>query len=101
MLIGVSEELFWTLNPRKLAPYTMAHEKRQFEIDRLFHLMGAYVYDATCAAVSGFGKRAHKYRSKPFLKEEEERLKIERMNKKEKLEKVEEIFDMLDKSVVR
>lgn len=97
--MGVSEDIFWRSNPRTLKPYTKAYEKRLFEIDRLSHVMGAYVYDAVGSALSGFGKKTRKYREKPFSADTEERLKIERMTKEEQLEKVEEIFDMLNKNL--
>lgn len=98
-MMGMSEDVFWRSTPRTLKPHIMAYEKRLFEIDRLSHTMGAYVYDAVGSALSGFGKKAKKYREKPFSSDAEEQLKIERMTKEEQLEKVEEIFDMLNKNV--
>ena len=59
------------------------------------HVMGAYVYEAVGSALSALGKRPHAYRSKSFLAEEEERLKVERMTEEERMEKVEELFNML------
>ena len=99
LLMGMPEDVFWRSTPRMLVPYSKAYEKKLFEIDRLSHTMGAYVYDAVGSALSGFGKKTKKYRDKPFSEDIEEQLKIERMTKEEKLEKVEEIFDMLNKNV--
>ena len=91
--------MFWRSTPRMLTPYGKAYEKKLFEIDRISHVMGAYVYDAVGSALSGFGKKARKYRDQPFSADAEEQLKIERMTKEERMEKVEEIFDMLNKNV--
>lgn len=98
-MMGMTEEIFWKSTPKSLIPYSRAYEKRLFEIDRLSHTMGAYVYDAVGSALSGLGKKARKYRDKPFSADAEEQLRVERMSEDEKLEKVEEIFDMLNKNV--
>jgi hypothetical protein len=98
-MAGMSEERFWRSNPRTIEPYFIAREKRIFEIDRLSHVMGAYVYNAVSAAMTGLGKHPKPYRDKPFLAEEEERLRIERMSEEEKLREVEKIFEQLDRNV--
>lgn len=60
------------------------------------HRMGAYVYEAVSTALSNaFSKKSIKYRDKPYLAEEQERISIEHMNEEERLEKVEQIFEML------
>lgn len=78
-----------------LEPYFEVYQRRQFEIDSIAHRMGAYVYEAVGSALSGFGKRPVKYRDKPFLAEEQERIRIENMTEEERLAKVEDIFKML------
>lgn len=96
MLIGVSEERFWSSNPRKLNPYTELYFKKQVEIDRIAHRMGAYIYEAFSIVMNNaFSKKTLSYPKNPYMAEEEERRKMERMTKEEKLKKVEEIFEML------
>lgn len=97
MMMGMTEEQFWHSNPRKLIPYSIVYERRQFQIDRWMHAMGAYVYEAVGTVMANaFSKHSNKsYRDKPHMAEEEERLRNERMTEEEKIEKVEEIFAML------
>ena len=101
LMIGVSEEYFWKSNPRKLAPYGEAYQKKMFEIDRISHRMGAYVYEGIAIALSNaFSKNSNRsYREKPYLYEEEERRKNERLTEEERIEKVEEIFEMLSNPI--
>ena len=96
LMMGLTEEQFWKSNPRTLAPYAVVYERRQFEIDRICHRMGAYVYEAVGSALSSMGKKSHPYRDKPYMAEAEEERRIERMTKEEQLERVEQIFKMLD-----
>lgn len=94
--MGISEEYFWSSNPRKLKPYGDYYFKKQLELDRISHRMGAYVYEAISVAVSNaFSKKKISYRDKPYMAEEEERRSIEKMTKEERLAKVEQIFEML------
>ncbi len=95
-MMGLSEDQFWASNPRKLKPYGEYYTKRQIELDRLSHRMGAYVYEAVAVAMSNaFSKKKVSYRDKPYMAEEEERRRIERMTKEERLARVEQIFEML------
>lgn len=94
--MGVSAEIFWRSNPRTINPYLIAWEKQQFEEDRLLHRMGSYVYEAFGTALaSAFSKSGVGYRDKPYLAEQEERFKIERMSEEERMERVNQIFAML------
>lgn len=94
--MGLSEEQFWLSNPRKLKPYGEYYVKKQIELDRLSHRMGAYVYEAISVAMNNaFSKKKVSYRDKPYMAEEEERRNIEKMTKEERLARVEQIFEML------
>lgn len=94
--MGVSAEIFWRSNPRTINPYLIAYEKQKFDEDRMCHRMGSYVYEAFATALSNaFSKNGVKYRDKPYLAEQEERLKIERMSEEERMERVDQIFAML------
>lgn len=94
-MMGVSEERFWRSSPGDLEPYIEVYQRKQFEIDRIAHRMGAYVFEAVAAVVSGMGKHPHPYPSKPMLADEQERIAIENMTEEERMEKVEDIFKML------
>ncbi len=95
--MGVTEEKFWNSTVRQLRPYSLVYEKRQFELDRLSHVMGAYVYEAVDASLANaFSKHSkYSYRDKPYSSEQQERKKIEHMTEEERMDKVEEIFSML------
>lgn len=97
MLMGVSEEKFWNSTVRQLRPYGLVYERKQFEIDRISHQMGAYVYEAVATALANaFSKYSnHTYRDKPYLSAEQERKQVEHMTEEERMDRVEEIFSML------
>lgn len=100
MLMGMSEECFWTSNPRKLKPYSELYFRKQLEADRMAHKMGAYVFEAVSIAINNaFSKKKLSYREKPYMAEEEERRSIEKMTKEERLAKVEQIFEMLGSGI--
>ena len=95
-MMGMSEEMFWASNPRKLKPYGEYYFKKQLELDRISHRMGAYVFEAISVALNNaFSKKKVSYRDKPYMAEEEERRSLERMTKEERLARVEQIFEML------
>lgn len=51
--IDVEWELFWHLNPKKLAPFIEAHKKKLKEIDSLIHSwVGTYGISALTTAIS-------------------------------------------------
>ncbi len=66
LVIGVSYELFWTLNPKTLEPFIEAFKQRQIakrdEINLSAWLNGAYVANAISAC---FGKNGQ-YPSEPI-----------------------------------
>ena len=93
--MGISEDRFWRSSPDDLEPYIEVYQRRQFEIDRIAHRMGAYVYEAVASVASAFGKHSHPYPAKPMMADEEERIAIENMTEEERMDKVEDIFKML------
>lgn len=98
MLIGVTEEQFWNSTVRQLKPYATLYEKKEYEKDRDAYRQGAYIYEALVSVMSGLaGKRGklHHYPDKPFMANQQEEKRIEKMSEAEKTDKVEEIFAML------
>lgn len=87
LAMGVSEEIFWTLNPRKFKIYKKAHNIRTKDMDEQMWIMGQYVMNATLVAIDrGLNgqKAKSKYIEKPLLHNmtvevlrEEERMKLE------------------------
>ncbi len=69
--MGITEEQFWFMNPRKLKPYIKAYQIEQKQIDEYAWIMGAYVYEAVSTVMANvFSKHGtHKYRQVPFLQE--------------------------------
>lgn len=51
MAKGVSESQFWSMNPRRLAPYVRADELRLERQNRVAWLCGAYVRDAIASCL--------------------------------------------------
>lgn len=73
MAIGISEEVFWTLTPRKLKIYGEAHEKKLKEQDRQLWTLGAYFTNACTVAIDHtFGKGRSDYLEKPFSEREDD-----------------------------
>lgn len=97
MLFGMTEEMFWKSTINGLKPYGEFYQKKQIELDRLAHRMGAYVYEAVGTALgNAFSKHNSKsYRDKPYMSELEEEKRLEHMTEEEKTEQVEKIFEML------
>lgn len=62
-MMGVDYELFWTLNPKSLAPFVRAFSLKQKYDDRLAWSSGVYI---RMAIASNFGKQV-KYPQHPFL----------------------------------
>ncbi len=72
--LGVSENEFWKLNPRKVDRLIQAEHlriSRQLEYDNaLAHIQGAYIAEAILStvvnALSGKGSKKHEYPAKPY-----------------------------------
>lgn len=102
-MYGVSEELFWTLNPNRLRPYIKAYEKREEkrakDIDMTCWLIGRYCSQAVTVAISNcFSKKKLEYQKKPNTymdTEEKNEQRYAEMSEEEKLIEVRHIFSML------
>ena len=71
LAIGVSENLFWTLNPTKMKPYIESKRKKDIERDYFNWLLGAYIKSSILSALD----KRNKYPEKPYLeKAEDERI---------------------------
>lgn len=97
LYLGISEDRFWSMNPRKIHPYSQAKIMWRKEIDEISYYMGLYNYKAfgvtLSQAFSKNGSNTEEYYEKPILtliQEEEER------EEKEKLRQVEMVFAMLE-----
>lgn len=84
--MGITEEQFWHMNPRKLKPYEKARVLREDEKNFNLWLQGLYNYNALCASISrciGGDKQAEyidePIRTRPLTEEEQmEQVRIER-----------------------
>ena len=97
LYLGISEDRFWSMNPRKMHPYSEAKIMWRKEIDEISFYMGLYNHRAFGVILSqAFAKKGSKtaeYYEKPILsliEEEEER------QEKDRRRQVEAIFAMLE-----
>ena len=98
MAIGVTEEQFWRMNPKRLKPYVDADSIRQEQRDEEMWRQGSYIFIAVRAAVSNviLGRKSHdKYIEKPFYQQAKEQKAVE-MDAKEKEDKVKAVFMALE-----
>lgn len=71
MALGVTEDVFWTLNPTKIKPYIEAKRKREIDRDYSNWMLGAYIKSSIASALD----KHNKYPDKPYMeKAEEERI---------------------------
>lgn len=97
MVMGITPEQFWRMNPRLLQPYYDAEKRRQEITDNQMWLMGQYVCEAVGIAVYNNlkpkGKKSLSYPDKPLLR----RVREERgeLTEEEKMQKVHAIFNAL------
>ena len=91
--MGISEELFWSLNPHRLKPYLEAEKLRQQQRDTEMWRMGIYVFDGVRAAVENVlnGRKSKlKYMEEPlFLKAEKQSIEL---SEEEKVRQAENIM---------
>ena len=77
--IGIDDEKFWTLTPRRLKIYFDGHHKKLLMDDVKSYHIGVYAYEAVSTALgNAFRKKTQKaytYREKPILLELEEKEK--------------------------
>ena len=97
LYLGIPEDRFWSMNPRKIHPYSQAKIMWRKEVDEISYYMGLYNYRAFGVILSqAFAKKGSKteeYYEKPLLtliEEQEER------EEKERLRQVEMVFAMLE-----
>lgn len=90
IVVGISVQDFWHMNPTMLKPYVKAHQLKLKEQDMLNWYLGHYVYSAVSTALdNGFnGKKAKsKYIDEPIMsnkyyglsQEEINELKLQKM----------------------
>lgn len=85
LLLGISEEKFWDMNPRKLEPYKIAfeikEEKRMDELDYTAWLMGLYNERAFSVPLTQFASGLSRKRTDASYFEKP----ISKMQKKESI----------------
>ena len=99
LALGISEELFWTLNPKRLHPYLEAEKLIQEKRDAEMWRMGTYVYNAVRTAVDnvlGGRKSQAKYMDKPLLEQYKEAKQEVELTEDEKMRQVEALFMSLE-----
>lgn len=57
--IGIDEERFWTMNPRKMKPYTEAYRILKKEQNFMMYIQGRYFADALLCTVGNMFKDKH------------------------------------------
>lgn len=99
LALGISEELFWTLNPKRLHPYLEAEKLMQEKRDTEMWRMGMYVYDAVHAAVDNVlnGRKSQaKYMDKPLLEQYKEAKQEVELTEEDEMKQVEAFFLSLE-----
>lgn len=99
LALGISEELFWTLNPKRLHPYLEAEKLIQEKRDTEMWRMGMYVYDAVRAAVDNVlnGRKSQaKYMDKPLLEQYKEAKQEVALTEEDEMKQVEAFFLSLE-----
>lgn len=99
LALGISEELFWTLNPKRLHPYLEAEKLIQEKRDAEMWRMGMYVYNAVQAAVDNVvnGRKSQaKYMDKPLLEQYKEAHQEVALTEEDEMKQVEAFFLSLE-----
>lgn len=103
--MGISEEVFWKLNPTKLKPYITAYQEREKkrieDIDHMGWLFGLYNFRATCVALSGLSGKpsSAKYFELPLHKQNKNNMipdNKKELSEEEKIRMTKLIFGSLD-----
>lgn len=87
-MIGVDYELFWTLNPKSLAPFVKAFELKQQHEDTLAWVQGIYIKRAI---VSAMNKEA-KYPNKPMMETYTGKAKVVEETPEERQQFIKDMF---------
>lgn len=99
LALGISEELFWTLNPKRLHPHLEAEKLIQEKRDAEMWRMGMYVYDAVRTAVGNVvnGRKSQaKYMDKPLLEQYKEAHQEVVLTEEDEMKQVEAFFLSLE-----
>ena len=95
LALGISEELFWTLNPRRIQPYLEADKRKQEKRDLEMWRMGFYVQNAVAVAIDKVlngRKSSLEYMDKPLLEKYKESQEEVELSEDEKMRQVEALF---------
>lgn len=84
-MMGVNNEVFWTLNPKSLSPYVKAFELKQINEDRQAWLEGYYIQ----LAIASLLDKATKYPKEPLMTK---KVVDKKMDAENKMNKIKENF---------
>ena len=99
LALGISEELFWTLNPKRLYPHIEADKRKQEKRDLEMWRMGFYVQNAVAVAIDKVlngRKSTLEYMDKPLLAQVKESQQEVELSEDEKMRQVEALFMSLE-----
>ena len=99
LALDMSEDLFWTLNPKRLHPYIEADKMKQENRDAEMWRMGMYVQNAVAVAIDKVlngRKSVLEYMDKPILMKYQESQGEVELTEDEKERQVEALFLSLE-----
>ena len=99
LALDMSEDLFWTLNPKRLHPYIEADKIRQENRDAEMWRMGMYVQNAVAVAIDKVlngRKSVLEYMDKPILMKYQESQGEVELTEDEQMKQVEALFLSLE-----
>ena len=99
LALDMSEDLFWTLNPKRLHPYIEADKLKQEKRDAEMWRMGMYVQNAVAVAVDKVlngRKSVLEYMDKPILVNYKESQGEVELTEEEQMRQVEALFLSLE-----
>ena len=99
LALDMSEDLFWTLNPKRLHPYIEADKMKQENRDAEMWRMGMYVQNAVAVAVDKVlngRKSVLEYMDKPILTKYKESQGEVELTEEEQMRQVEALFMSLE-----
>lgn len=102
LVLGITEEQFWKMNPRLIKPYAKAFEIRRQHIDSQQWFLGEYMFEAISCALGNIFR--HKWESpKGYMKDmrtmpllEEARQNSGGLTDDEKIEQTKVLFKKLE-----
>ena len=99
LALDMSEDLFWTLNPKRLHPYIEADKMKQENRDAEMWRMGMYVQNAVAVAIDKVlngRKSVLEYMDKPILTKYKESQGEVELTEEEQERQVEALFMSLE-----